>query len=146
MLRTAPLDAGKIRGQIEQDVEKARLFLNVTRELRLPVPHDPLRYNLNHLQYRLASYAAEASAHPFPEDTMPVLGYRVVLSASMSSQMHLRDRVLLIAWTFACLLAPAEFRRSLVRWRFAPLSRPSVITALLAALSSLRSPRLPDRA
>jgi glycosyltransferase involved in cell wall biosynthesis len=139
------LDAGKIRDQIKQDVEKARLFLNVTRELRLRVPHDPLRYNLNHLQYRLASYVAEASAHPFPEDTMPALGYRVVSSASMSSQMRLRDRAVLIAWTLACILAPPSYRRNFVLWRFAPTSRPRVIKALLVALSSLRSPRLPDR-
>jgi glycosyltransferase involved in cell wall biosynthesis len=118
------LDPGKISSQIKQDVEKVRVLLKVTRELRLPVPHDPLRYNLNHLQYRLASYLAEASAHPFPEDTMPALGYRLVASASMSSQMHLRDRMLLVAWTFACLLAPPEFRKSFVLWRFAPMSRP----------------------
>ena len=140
------LDAGKIRDRVKQDIEKARLFSNVTRELRLQVPHDPLRYNLNHLQYRLASYVVEASAHPFREDTMPSLGYRLVSSASVSSQMHLRDRALLVAWTFACLLAPPEFRKSFVLWRFAPMSRPRVIKALLAALSSLRSPRLPDRA
>jgi glycosyltransferase involved in cell wall biosynthesis len=140
------LDAGKIRDRLNQDIEKARLFLNVTRELRLPVPCDPLRYNLNHLQYRLASYLIEASAHPFRGDTVPVLAYRLVSSASMSSQMYLRDRALLVAWTFACLLAPPKFRRRFVLWRFAPMSRPRVIRVLLAALSSLRSPRLPERA
>ena len=140
------LDASKLRERLHQDVEKARLFASVSRQLRLPVPHDPLRYSLNHLQYRLASYLVEPSAHPFPEDTMSGLVYRLVSSASTSSQMRLRDRAILAAWTIACVLAPPDFRRNFVLWRFAPMSRPRAIKTLLGALSSLRSPRLPDRA
>jgi hypothetical protein len=140
------LDAFKLRKQLHQDVEKARLFARVCRQLRVPVPDDPLRYSLNHLQYRLASHLVEPSAHPFPEDTMAGLAYRLVSSASMSSQIRWRDRAILVAWTIACVLAPSGFRRNFVLWRFALTSRPRAINALLAALSSLRSPRLPDRA
>jgi hypothetical protein len=112
----------------------------------LPVPLDPLRYSLNHLQYRLASYLVEASSHPFPEDTMSGLVYRLVSSASRSFQVRLRDRAILVAWTIACVLVPRGLRRSFVLWRFAPMSRPRAIQTLLGALSSLRSPRLSDRA
>jgi glycosyltransferase involved in cell wall biosynthesis len=140
------LDPSKLRERLHQDVEKARLFASVSRQLRLPVPHDPLRYSLNHLQYRLASYLVEPSAHPFPEDTMSGLVYRLVSSASTSSQMRLRDRAILAAWTIACVLAPPDVRRNFVLWRFAPMSRPRAIKTLLGALTSLRSPRLPDRA
>ena len=139
------LDASKLRERLHQDVEKARLLAGASRQLRLPIAHDPLRYSLNHLQYRLSSYLAEPSAHPFPEDTMSGLVYRVALSASTSSQLRLRDRAILVAWTIACVLAPPGFRHNLVLWRFAPISRPHIIKALLGALSSLRSPRLPDR-
>jgi glycosyltransferase involved in cell wall biosynthesis len=139
------LDASKLRERLHQDVEKARLFASVSHSLRLSVPHDPLRYSLNHLQYRLASYLVEPSAHPFPEDTMSGLVYRLVSSATTSSQMRLRDKALLVAWTFACVLVPPGFRHNFVFWRFAPMSRPRVIQALLGGLSSLRSPRLPDR-
>jgi hypothetical protein len=140
------LDAFKLRKQLHQDVERAHLFANVSQQLRVPVPHDPLRYSLNHLQYRLASYLVEPSAHPFPEDTISGLVYRLVSSASMSSQMHLRNRAILVAWAIASVLAPPSFRRNFVLWRFAPTSRPRVIKTLLRILSSLRSPRLPDRA
>jgi glycosyltransferase involved in cell wall biosynthesis len=140
------LDASKLRERLHQDVEKARLFASVCRQLRLAVPLNPLRYSLNHLQYRLASYLVEPSAHPFPEDTMPGLVFRLVSSASASSQMRLRDRAILVAWTIACVLVPPAFRRNFVLWRFAPMSRPRVIKTLLGALSSLRSSRLPDRA
>ncbi len=139
------LDALKLRKQLDQDVEKARLFTSVSRHVGVPVPRDPLRYSLNHLQYRLASYLVEPSAHPFPEDTMSGLVYRLVFSASMSSQMRLRDRAILVAWTIACTLGPPRLRRTFVMWRFAVTSRPRVIKALLAALSSLRTPRFPDR-
>jgi glycosyltransferase involved in cell wall biosynthesis len=140
------LDASKLRERLRQDIEKARLFASVCGQLRLPVPLDPLRYSLNHLQYRLASYLVEPSAHPFPEDSMSGLVYRLVSSASMSSQMPLRDRAILVAWIIACFLVPPGSRRNVVLWRFAPMSRPRAINTLLGALSSLRSPRLPDRA
>jgi glycosyltransferase involved in cell wall biosynthesis len=140
------LDAFKLRKQLYQDVERARLFTRVSRQLRVRVPYDPLRYSLNHLQYRLASYLVEPSAHPFPEDTMSGLVYRLVFSASTSSQMRLRDRAILVAWTIACGLAPPGLQRNLVLWRFAPVSRPRMIKTLLGVLSSLRSRRLPDRA
>jgi glycosyltransferase involved in cell wall biosynthesis len=141
------LDASKLRKQLHQDIERARLFASVSRQLRIPVPHDPLRYNFNHLQYRLASFLVEPTAHPFPQDTLWGLVYRLVASAIMSSQMHLRDRAMLVSWTIACVVAPSShFRRNFVLWRFAPTSRPRAIRALLAVLSSLRSPRLPDRA
>jgi glycosyltransferase involved in cell wall biosynthesis len=140
------LDASKLRERLLQDVDKARLFASVSRQLRLPVPLDPLRYSLNHLQYRLASYLVEPSAHPFPEDTMSGLVYRLMSSTSTSSQIRLRDRAILIAWTIACVLVSSGLRRNVVLWRFAPMSRPRAIQMLLGVLSSLRSPRLPDRA
>jgi hypothetical protein len=140
------LEAFKLRERLHQDVEKARFFASVSRQLRLPVPLDPLRYSLNHLQYRLASYLIEPSSHPFPEDTMSGLVYRLVSSASTSSQMRLRDRAILVAWTIACVLVPPGPRRNFVLWRFAPMSRPRGIQTFLRALSSLRSPPLPDRA
>jgi glycosyltransferase involved in cell wall biosynthesis len=140
------LDPVKLRKQLHQDIERARLFARVCRRLQIPVPADPLRYNLNHLQYRLASYLIEAWAHPFQEDTMAGLVYRLGSSATISSQMRWRDKAILVAWTIACVLAPPGYRRQFVLWRFAPTARPRVIMALLVALSSLRSPRLPDRA
>jgi glycosyltransferase involved in cell wall biosynthesis len=140
------LDVSKLRTQLNQDVERARLFARVSRQLQITVPHDPLRYNLNHLQYRLASYLVEPSAHPFPEDTVSGLVYRLLYSASTSPQMRLRDRGILIAWVVVCVLAPPSLRRNFVLWRYAPTSRPRVIKALLWTFSSLRSTRLPDRA
>ena len=139
------LDASKLRKQLHQDVEKMRFFAVVCGQLAVPVRHDPLRYNLNHLQYRIASYLVEPSAHPFTEDSKSRLVYRLVLSATISSQMRLRDRAILIAWTIACTLGPPSFRRTFVMWRFAVQSRPRVVKAVLAALSSLRTPLLPDR-
>jgi glycosyltransferase involved in cell wall biosynthesis len=139
------LDASKLRERLHQDIEKARLFASVARERGLPVSPDPLRYSLNHLQYRLASYLIEPSIHPFSEDTMLGLGSRLVFSATISSQMRLRDRAILVVWTIACVLVPPSLRRKFMLWRFAPMARPRLIKALLGALSSLRSPRLPDQ-
>ena len=139
------LDASKLRKQLYQDVEKVRLFAKVCDQLAVPVRNNPLRYNLNHLQYRIASYLVEPSAHPFPEDTKSGLVYRLVLSATLSSEMRLRDRAILVAWTIGCTLGPPSFRRTFVMWRFAVQSRPRMIKALLAVLSSLRTPLLPDR-
>ena len=139
------LDPSKLRKQLYQDVEKARLFASVCRQLAVPVRRDPLRCNLNHLQYRIASYLVDPSAHPFPEDTRSRLVYRLISSATISSQMRLRDRAILIAWTITCTLGPPRLRRTFVKWRFAVQSRPRVVKALLAALSSVRTPLLPDR-
>jgi glycosyltransferase involved in cell wall biosynthesis len=140
------LDASKLRERLHQDVEKARFFATVCHQLRLPVPPDALRYSLNHLQYRFGSYMVEPSAHPFSEDTMLSLVYRLGFSAITSSQVRLRDKAILLAWSIACVLTPPSFRRNFVQWRFAPMARPQLIKTLLGALSSVRSPRLPDRA
>jgi hypothetical protein len=138
------LDSAKLRKRLNQDVEKARLFLTVSCQLNLAVPLDPLSDSLNHLQYRFASYLVEPSAHPFPEDTVSGLVHRLVSSAIRSTQMPLRDRGILLAWTIACALAPPRCRRNLVLWRFAATSRPAVIKKLLTALSSLRSTPLAE--
>jgi glycosyltransferase involved in cell wall biosynthesis len=140
------INAFKLRQRLHQDTEKARLFATVTRQLRLPVPGDPLRNSLNHLEYRFASYLVEPSAHPFPEDTKSSLVFRLMSSLAKSSQMPLRDRAILLAWTIACALTPSSYRRNLILWRFSAISRPALIRTLLGALSSLRSTRLPDRA
>jgi glycosyltransferase involved in cell wall biosynthesis len=138
--------AFKLRQCLHQDVDKARLFATVTRRLDLAVPRNPLNNSLNHLQYRLASYLVEPSAHPFPEDTKSSLVFHLTSSVATSSQMRLRDKGILLAWTIACVLAPRYYRRNLILWRFTATSRPAVIRMLLGVLSSLRSTRLPDRA
>jgi hypothetical protein len=140
------LDAVKLRTRLEQDVERGRLLAAVCQRLSLPIPRDPVGRSLNHLQYRVASYLTEPSAHPFRGDTLPRLLYHLLSSATKSAQMPLRDRAIVVAWAIACAAAPQNFCRSLILWRFSPTSRPAVIKALLGALSSLRSPRLPNRA
>jgi glycosyltransferase involved in cell wall biosynthesis len=139
------LDAAKIRSRLQQDVELALLFATAAQRLHLPLAHDPLSRNFNHLQYRFASHLVEPSAHPFPKDTVIGLGYRLICAAVTYSQMPLRERAILLVWTIACVLTPPPYRRNLILWRFAAISRPAVIRTLLGALSSLRSPRLPDR-
>jgi hypothetical protein len=139
------LDAGKLRYRLQEDVDKARLFASVAPQLGLPATHDPLRHNLTHLQSRLASYLIEPDAHPFPEEKLSSLVYRLMYSATISSQMRVRDRAILVAWAIACVLAPPSTRRNFVLWRFDAMSRPQAIQSLLGVLSSLRSPRLPDQ-
>jgi len=139
------LEAVKFRTRLQQDVERVRLLATVCQRLGLSLPRNHLSRSLNHLQYRLASYLIEPSAHPFPGDTLPQLVCRLVSSATRSAQMPLRDRVILLAWAIACAVAPRGCRRSLILWRFAPTSRPAVIKTLLGAVSSLRSTRLPNR-
>jgi glycosyltransferase involved in cell wall biosynthesis len=140
------LDAAKLRYRLQEDVERVRWFATVSQQLGLPVLHDPLRGNPTHLEYRLSSYLVDLPAHPFPEDTKPSLVYRLMRSLIKSSQMPLRDRAILLAWTVLCALAPRRHRRSLILWRFVGKSRPAVIKTFLGAFSSLKSARLPDRA
>ena len=139
------LNTFKLRQLLNQDVERAHLFATVSRQLRLPVSRDPLKHNFHHLQYRLASYLVEPSAHPFPEDTKSSLVFRLISSVAKSSQMRLRDRAILLVWTIVCALAPRRYREKLILWRFSVISRPAVVRALLGALSSLRSRHLPDQ-
>jgi hypothetical protein len=139
------LDTAKLRYQLEQDVERVRWFAIVAQQLGFSVLHDPLRNNPTHLQCRLASYLVEPSAHPFSKDTKSSLVCHLMSSLIRSSQMPLRDRAILLAWTIVCALAPPRYRQNLILWRFVGKSRPPVIRTLLGTLSSLRSPHLPDR-
>jgi hypothetical protein len=139
------LDPIKFRIRLEQDVERAHLLATVARRIGSPVPPHPVARSLNHLQYRLASYLVEPAAHPFPEDTKWSLVCRLISSQTKSSQMPLRDRVILLVWTIACALTSQKCRRNLVLWRFVPKSRPEIIRKFLTVFSSLRSIRLPDR-
>jgi glycosyltransferase involved in cell wall biosynthesis len=143
---TRSLNVAKLRQQLHQDIERAQLFATVSRELGLPVSRDPLKHNFHHLQYRLASYLVEPSAHPFPEDTVISLGCRLIWAAITYWQMPYRERAVLLIWIIACLLTPSSYGRNLVEWRFVALSRPAVVRTLLGTFSSLRSARLPDRA
>ena len=140
------LNAAKLRQLLHQDTERAHLFASVSRQLRLPVSRDPLKHSFHHLQYRLASYLVEPSAHPFPEDTKASLVFRLMSSVAKSSQMRLRDRAILLAWTIACALTPRHYRRNLILRRFSAVSRPAIVRTFLNTLSSLRSTHLPDRA
>jgi hypothetical protein len=74
------------------------------------------------------------------------LGYRLIRAAIPYSQMRWRDRTILLVWVIACALTPSYYRGNLILWRFAAISRPTIVKTLLGALSSLRSARLPDRA
>jgi glycosyltransferase involved in cell wall biosynthesis len=140
------LDAGKIRTRLEQDAERGQLLTTVCERLGLPVSGISITRSLNHLQYRLASYLIEPSAHPFPADKLPGLLSRLVWSVSRSAQMPLRDRAILLAWAIVCAAAPRSCRRNFILWRFSATSRPAVVKTLLGSLSSLRSARLPNRA
>jgi glycosyltransferase involved in cell wall biosynthesis len=140
------LNTSKLRQLLCQDIERARLFATVSRRLGLLVSREPLKRSFHHLQYRLASYLVEPAAHPFPQDTKSNLVFRLISSVAKASQIPLRDRSILLVWTIACVLAPRHYRRNLILWRFSAATRPAAIKRLLGALSSLRSPRLPDRA
>ena len=129
----------KLRQLLHQDIERARLFTTVSCQLGLPVSRDPLKDNFHHLQYRLASYLVEPSAHPFPEDTKASLVFRLMSSMAKSSQMGPRNRAILLAWTITCALLPQYYRRNLILWRFSAVSRPALVRTLLGTLSSLRS-------
>jgi hypothetical protein len=139
------LNAAKLRQLLHQDTERAHLFAAVSRQLQLPVSRDPLKHSFHHLQYRLASYLVEPSAHPFPEDTKSSLVFRLMSSVARSSQMRPRERAILLAWTIVCALAPLNYRRKLILWRFSAVSRPAMVRTFLNTSSSLRSTRLPDR-
>jgi glycosyltransferase involved in cell wall biosynthesis len=139
------LNAFKLRQLLHQDVERARLFSRVSRQLRLPASLDPLKNSFHHLQYRLASYLFEPSTHPFSDDTKSALLLRLISSVAKSPQMPLRDRAILIVWAITCVLAPQHYRRNLILWRFSAISRPALLKTVLGKLSSLRSTRLPDR-
>jgi glycosyltransferase involved in cell wall biosynthesis len=145
-MASATLDATKLRKRLQQDTEVALLFATASQRLHLPVAHDPLSRSFNHLQYRFASRLVDRSAHPFPGDTVIGLGYRLIYAAITYSQMPLWGRTILLVWIIACVLTPSSDRRNLILWRFSGVSRPAVIKTLLGTLSSLRSPRLPDRA
>ena len=140
------LDAAKLRSQLQQDAEVALLFATASQRLHLQVADDPLNRSFNHLQYRFASHLVEPSAHPFPGDRVFGLGWRLICAAITYTQMRLRDRTILLIWVIVCALTPSYYRRNLILWRFAAISRPTLVRTLLGAFSSLRSTALPDRA
>jgi glycosyltransferase involved in cell wall biosynthesis len=139
------LDAAKFRNRLHEDVLKAALLSDVCNSLSLPVARDPLAHSARHLQFRLASYLTERSAHPFPEDRLLRLVWRLAYSMIGSSQVRFQDKSILTIWAVACALAPPRYRQSLLEWRFAATARPAVLRRLLVILTSLRTHRLPDR-
>jgi glycosyltransferase involved in cell wall biosynthesis len=139
------LDPAKFHSRLRQDAELARLFATASEEFHLKLAGDPLQRSFNHLQYRFASYLIEPATHPFPGDTLVGLSCRLICQTVKYPLMPLKDRALLLAWIIACALTPSHYRQNLLLWRFAAISRPALVKTVLGALSSLRSPRLPDR-
>ena len=133
---TTFLDAAKIRQSLQSDLEQVSFRETLFRNFNLPIPSDPLSRSFGHLQNRFASYLVEPSAHPFPEDTIANLLYRFSSRAITFRQTGLRNRMILLAWAFACVLSPRRYRRNLILWRIAPLSRPATIKKLLGALET----------
>jgi hypothetical protein len=74
---------------------------------------------------------------PVPGDTAIGLGRRLVGAAIMYSQMRLREQTILPVWINNRVRSEAAaYRRSRILWRFAAISRPSVIRALLVTFNA----------
>jgi hypothetical protein len=140
------LDTGRFCYRMRDDVVKAALLAEVWGNLSLPVARDRLARPVRHLLFRLASCLAQRSAHPFPEDRLSRLLWRLAYSMTRCPQMRFQNKSVLTLWAAVCAFMPPRYRRSLVEWRLAAASRPALLGSLLAIFTSLPTPCLPDRA
>jgi hypothetical protein len=84
-----------------------------------------------------------ALGQPFSGRYVIGLGCRLMCAAITYSQMRLRDLTILPVWIVACALTLPYYRRNLILWRFAAISRPAAIRTLLGVLAQIDAPSRP---
>jgi glycosyltransferase involved in cell wall biosynthesis len=99
------------------------------------VPSDEtLNRSLSFLPYRLASLKLLPAEHPIQRDSSWKLARDLTTACFTPQGVSARSRATLWAWGISVLLVPREFSKELVRWRFAPASRPELLKRSLRAL------------
>lgn len=90
--------------------------------------------SLSFLPYRLASLKLLPAEHPVAGDSSWKLLRDVTTACFTPQGVSPRARAALWLWSLSVAAAPAELSRQLVLWRFAPSSRPQLLSRALTSL------------
>jgi len=130
----ATLDASRFAFEVERARFRLRFARAAAKGVGVPSSDDVLNRSLSFLPYRLASLKLLPARHPIAQDTS-VRVLRDLTAACFTPQgVSARARAALWVWAVSVAVAPGKFGAELVRWRFAPSSRPAFVKRSLRML------------
>ena len=129
----ATLDPKRFGFEVKRAFFRLRFARSAAHGVGVP-GDETLNRSLSFLPYRLASLKLLPTEHPIARDSSWKLARDLTAACFTPQGVSPRSRATLWAWGVSVLLVPREFSKELVRWRFAPASRPELLTRSLRAL------------
>jgi glycosyltransferase involved in cell wall biosynthesis len=130
----ASLDPRRFAFELGRAKFRLRFARAVARGVGVPSSDAVLDRSLSFLPYRLASLKLLPAEHPVPGDSSWKLLRDITTACFTPQGVSPRARAALWLWSVSVAAAPAELSRQLVLWRFAPSSRPQLLSRALTSL------------
>jgi glycosyltransferase involved in cell wall biosynthesis len=127
------LDISKLARDLRRHLRRSRYSAQIAGRYGVNVSPERWRYGYYNLSMRLASLRLAPSTHPLQGDTLARCvrdwGVSIRRSQGLGSMRHFAMAV----WLFGVAVMPKPIARTLVSWRFAPLSRPRFLRRVIQA-------------
>lgn len=104
----------------------------------ISIPPNVIDRSLHTLAVRAASLRLAPQTHPVPGDTRTRIAGLLLNSLRFAQGMRWPHKAAAVAWGLVTLIAPRRWAERLVSWRFAPATRPTVLSQALRATDILR--------
>lgn len=131
-------DAGRLRSEVSRAEWRFRYAQRLARAAGIELDDQVFHRSLPVLSYRLASLRLDPAQHPIDSDSRASLLRHFAAAFFVDQGLSLPVRATLLAWATLVVLSPGEIARRLVAWRFAPMTRPDLVSRVLRLLGVLR--------
>lgn len=127
------LDISKIARDLGRHLRRCRYSAKIASRYGLNVSPERWRFGYYNLSMRLASLRLAPLTHPLQDDTLAQCLRDWTVSITRSQGLGLVRHVAMAIWLFSVAVMPKPVARTLVSWRFAPLSRPQFLKRVIQA-------------
>jgi glycosyltransferase involved in cell wall biosynthesis len=139
----AAMDVTRLGTEVVRAQWRFRYAQRMARLTGISVEDEVFHRGLPVLCYRLASARLAPAQHPIEDDTVAIVLRHFVRAFLVEQGLSLRSRSTLLTWAALVALAPDTLAHRLVSWRFAPATRPRVLSGALRSLGVLRRAATP---
>jgi glycosyltransferase involved in cell wall biosynthesis len=132
------LEDSRFAREVDVTIRRFKFLCEVARSAGLSVEPEALSRNMLFLCLRTASYALRPDIHPIPKDRAGAIFLDCLRALSFPQGFSYSQRSSLFLWTACMLFGPSQVARALASWRYAPISRPKWMKAILNMLRVVR--------
>lgn len=132
------LEDSRFAREVDVTIRRFKFFREVACSAGLKVEPEALSRNMMFLCLRTASFALRPDIHPIPKDRAGSIFMDCLRSLYFPQGFSYSQRGSLFLWTACMLFGPGRLARALASWRYAPISRPRWMKAILNTLRVVR--------